>query len=204
MPDIKELFKESFINRKSFLEKKFNEWKNCKTERGKAKIIVNLIQIEPSHLAEPWILDQVINWMKEHDKNKEYLQEAFISKGDRDILTDRQRVNLAKTTFLDHKVKRLKTEKGCSEQRVIRDIVLNSKNEILTEDPEAAIKQELKRHRKKIGKNSLPWPYYGRDFIIKSDGEGGQYLEIPIKDKPIEFSGHTLFGNTTFQFPIKK
>ena len=69
------------------------EWLDLKSERKKKDLIVELIQLEPSHLAVDWILDQVIKWMKDHEKNKDYLSEAFISKGVRNTLTEKQREN---------------------------------------------------------------------------------------------------------------
>ena len=199
----KELFQQSIQNRHEFLEEKFNELLNCKTERGKAKIIIELIQLEPSHLAEPWILDQVIKWMKDHEKNKDYLSEAFISKGVRNTLTEKQRENLAKTTFLYFKVKNLKIKKG-SQDKAIREIVLNSKDETLTEQAETAIKQKLKRYRKKIDKRTLPWPYYGLDFVLIDKGTDQERLEFSLFNKPVTIGDAAFFGNTTFTYPVKK
>jgi len=200
---IKEEFIKACKNRQCYLEKKFKEWKNSKTERDKAKIIITLIQLEPSHLAEAWILDQVIKWMKNHEKNIDYLQEAFIVKGDRDILTKKQRENLARTTFLYFKLKNLTNEKG-SQGKAIREFILNSEDEKLAEEPETALKQKLKRYRKKIDKRALPYPYYGLDCAITYNEEGQRCLEFYTFNKPITIKGVPIFGNTTIKYPIKK
>jgi len=201
--DIKKLFQQSIKNRQEFLEEKVNEWLNCMDESKKAKIIIKLIQLEPSHLAEPWVLDQVIKWLRDYEKNKDYLQETFIAKGIRNTLTQKQRDNLAKNTFTYFKVKNLEKKKG-SQAKAIRDFVLNSDDDNLPEDAELAIKQRLKRYRKKIDEKILPWPYYGRDIIIIDEGTDQERLEFYLFNKPVTTGDVTLIGNTKITFPRKK
>ena len=106
----KEVFKKSIENRKNFLDQKKSEWLSCDSELQKKNIIVELIQLEPSHLAEDWILDQVIKWMKEREENIDYLNAAFIARGKRDELTEKRRENLARASFIDHKIKKIAEE----------------------------------------------------------------------------------------------
>ena len=81
MKYLEDVYKQSIKNRYDFLEKKKNEWIDCNSERQKKDLIVKLIQLEPSHLAEDWILDQVIKWLKDRKNNSQYLEAAFIKKG---------------------------------------------------------------------------------------------------------------------------
>jgi hypothetical protein len=200
---ISELFLEAIQNRKKFLDAKFKEWTNCKTERCKAKIIIKLIQLESSHLAEGWILNQVILWMKDFQKCKGYLEEAFISKGERGLLTERQRENLARATFENFKVKKL-TDKVGSQAKAIREIICQSDDDDLPDEPETALKQKLKRYRKNIDKRTLPFPYYGLDIIESGRGTDQHEIELYIFNQPIEIEGTVLFGNTKITFPLNK
>jgi len=192
----------SLRNRFSFLEGKKLEWLNCESERKRKKLIVELIQLEPSHLAEDWVLDQIIKWMKDRQKNLEYLKASFVAKGIRDELTENQRDNLAKASFLDHKVKKKSVDEG-SKIGAIRKIVLNS-DESIPEEAELAIKQKLKRYKKSLDSRTLPYPYYGKDIVEVDRGNENHRLELYLKNKPVECNGRALFGNTTYTIPLKK
>jgi hypothetical protein len=201
--DILKFLHDAENNRKNFLENKFKAWAECKKESGKAKIIIELIQLEPSHLAEAWILNQVILWLKDYKKNIDYIREAFITKGKRNILTERQRENLANKTFLEFKVKKLKREKG-SQGKAIREFVLKSDDDNIPQEAEMAIKQRLMRYRKKLDKRTLPYPYYGLDIVKMDKGTEQERLVEYIYNKPIQIGDAVFFGNTTIKHPIKK
>ncbi|MBL7203251.1 MAG: hypothetical protein ISS63_02810 [Desulfobacteraceae bacterium] len=198
-----DLYKQSKVNRFNFLQKKKQEFLNCTSERKRKNLIVELIQLEPSHLAEDWILDQVIKMMKDRQNNIDYLQAAFISRGKRAELTENQRDTLAKTSFLSHKISQMAEKKG-SQIAAIRSIVLESDDDALPEQAEKAIEQKLKRYRKALDNRELPFPYYGLDFIECDEGNENQRIEFYIFDKPIIYKSHALFGSTKISIPAKK
>jgi hypothetical protein len=197
-----ELFKQSIKNRFNFLEAKKREWLDLKSESKKKKLIVELIQLDPSHLAEDWILDQVIKWMKDRKNNIDYIHGAFIAKGNRKELTENQRNSLAKTSFEFHKISKAVQKTG-SRAKAVREIVLKSDDDDLPEQPEKAIEQKLKRYRKALDDRVLPFPYYGKDFLEVDKGNENHRIEFYIFNKPITLADHACFGNTTFSYPVK-
>ncbi|MFO7555305.1 MAG: hypothetical protein R6W88_08890 [Desulfobacterales bacterium] len=197
-----ELFTQSLKNRFEFLEVKKREWIELDSERKKKAFIVKLIQLEPSHLAEDWILDQVIKWLKDWQNNIDYIKAAFIAKGCREELTEQQRDNLARTSFLSHKISKEAKTAG-SRAKAIRKIILESDDDDLPEQPEQALGQKLKRYRKVLNSRVLPFPYYGHDFIEVDRGNENHRIEFHIFNKPGIVNDHALFGNTTFSYSIK-
>lgn len=199
-----DLYKQSKVNRFYFLEEKKRKWLNCESERKKKDLIVELIQLEPSHLAEDWVLDQIIKMMKDRQNNLDYIQAAFVAKGRRSELTESQRGNLAKTSFLSHQID-AKKKGGGSQAAAIREIVLQSDDDNLPEQAEKAFEQRLKRYRKALDKRELPYPYYGLDCVECDEGNEKQRIEFYIFDKPVtNANGLALFGNTTISIPTKK
>lgn len=210
MSDMKmlfDLYKESKVNRFHFLEKKKREFLDCTSDRKRKNLIAELIQLEPSHLAEDWILDQVIKMMKDRQNNIDYLQAAFIAKGKRNELTENQRANLAETSFLSHKIKKMSENKSISKvgaaTRILADLPQTEISN-LPDQPANAIMQRLKRYREALDKRPLPFPYYGLDFIEVDEGNENQRIEFYIFDKPIIYEGHALFGSTTISIPARK
>ena len=197
-----ELFKQSLTNRFIFLEAKKKEWLDLKSERKKKDLIVELIQLEPSHLAEDWILDQVIKWMKDRQKNIDYINAAFVAKGKREDFTEKQRNNLARTSFESHKIGKA-AEKTGSRAKAIRKLVLASEDDNLPEEPEKAIEQKLKRYRKALNNRILAFPYYGLDCLEVDKGNQNHRIEFYIFNKPVILAEHAFFGNTTFSIPLK-
>lgn len=196
------LFNQSIENRFNFLEQKKREWLALKSERKKKSLIVELVQLEPSHLAEDWILDQVIKWLKDRQNNIDYINAAFIAKGQRAELTETQRDNLAQTTFLWHNISKT-AEKAGSQIEAIRKLVLASDDDNLPEQTEKAIEQKLKRYRKALSNRGLPFPYYGLDFIEVDKGNENHRIEFHLFNKPIVIDGHAFFGGTTLSYPLK-
>jgi len=197
-----ELFKQSVTNRFNFLEAKKKEWLDLKSKRQKKNLIVELIQLEPSHLAENWILDQIIKWMKNRQKNIDYINAAFIAKGKREELTEKQRNNLARTSFESHKIGTAARKTG-SRAKAIRKLVLASEDDSLPEQAEKAIEQKLKRYRKALDKRVLPFPYYGLDCLEVYQGNENHRIEFYIFNKPVILAEHAYFGNTTFSILLK-
>lgn len=195
-----EILKESMKNRKLFLEKKKQEFVNCESERKCKNLIIELIQLEPSHLAEDWIMDQIIKWMKDRKNNLDILTSAFISKGIRDEPTNKQKETLAENFFLNHKIESL-TETSGSKVGAIRSIVLGFEN-FNSEDPEMALLQKLKRYKKAMAGRTLPFPYYGLDIVEFDRGNKNHRLEIYLCGMPAEINGKKLFGDTVITYPL--
>jgi len=215
---LEEEFRLSVKNRLNFLKQKKREWSECESEREKKDIIVELIQLEPTHLAEDWILNQVINWMKDRQNNLDYLNAAFITKGKRDEITEKQRDDLAKAWFSYHKIEKI-AEKKVHKIDAIRTVVMASKDDnFLPQDAafdlkiwlekqrkkEMAVKQKLKRYKKVLDARSLPYPYYGKDIAIVDYGNENYRIELFISNKPIVANGVAIFGDTKMSFPVKK
>lgn len=197
-----ELFNQSIINRFNFLETKKREF-DLKSERKKKNLIVELIQLESSHLAEDWILNQVIKWLKDRQKNIDYINAAFIAKGKRQELTEKQHDNLAKTSFMWHNIQKT-AEKTSSRAWAIRELVLSSDDDSLPKQAEKSIEQKLKRYRKALNTRTLPFPYYGLDFIEVDKGNENHRIEFHIFNKPVIADGSAFFGNTIISCPVKK
>jgi hypothetical protein len=161
----KELVELSKANRSDFLQEKRSEWKNAATERDRAQIIIELIQLEPTHLFEPWILKQVVAWLMDRRSNIENLRSAFISKGLRDEPTDDQIKTLAKKAILSHTADEIAKKDGIPKERAYRKIVLGSADDNLPDDAEKAVKKRIMDYRAKVRSRKLPYPYFGKDII---------------------------------------
>lgn len=207
MKPLFDLYKQSKVNRFHFLEKKKQEFIECTSDRERKNFIAKLIQLEPSHLAEDWILDQVIKMLRDRQNNLDYLEAAFISKGRRNELTEKQREKLAKTSFLAHKINQTVENRNTTKKGAITHILADlpeSEDDKLPEQPGAAIEQRLKRYTKTLDKRTLPFPYYGLDFLECDAGTEQQRVEFYIFDKPITGENYSVFASTTISIPVKK
>jgi hypothetical protein len=231
MKDLEHLYKQSIKNRRDFLEKKKIAWVDCNSERQKKDIIVKLIQLEPSHLAEDWILDQVIKWLKDRKNNLQYLEAAFMKKGKRNEIQNSN--NMAEVFFLFNKIEKVKKRKNCKRREAIKVYLLTEDekqlipneiktllNEVATgvnlaplkatrfayeklEKITNALEQRLKRFRRYLDKRLVPYPYYGLDFLLINMGTENERLEVHISKKPITSADGkiALFGDTKMSFP---
>ncbi len=204
---IGDLFKQSIENRFEFLEAKKREFIACTSERKRKALVVELIQLEPSHLAEEWILDQVIKMMKDRSAiNIGYLKDAFISKGKRQEMTEPQRAQLAETSFLYHDIKQYAGRKRIKERSAVRCYIADlpaSEDENMPSQPVEALEQRIKRYKKKISERKLPFPYYGLDFMEYDRGNEHHRIEFIISDKPLTIGEQALFSNTKITFHAK-
>lgn len=196
-------------NRQSFLEQKKQEFINASSEHERKQLIVELIQLEASHLAEDWVLDQVIKLLKEREKNLDFLKDAFIARGKRDENTEGQKHKMAEDFFLKLEVEALSQEKRISKNESIRQFVLNSDENSLPvtgEDPENSIKQLLKRFDKKMKKlkeGELPRPYYGKDCIEFDKGNELYRIEFYFENVRVDVGGQIHFAEKlTYSHPL--
>jgi hypothetical protein len=230
--DLENLWKQSKVNRFNFLEAKKKQWLNYSSQLKRNKLIVDLIQLEPSHLAENWILDQVIKWLKDRKNHAQFLEAAFTKKGKRDEI--RNSDDIAKTFFLFNRIERIRKNNHISRKKAIELYLLTEDDEhILSDDikrilsesasgfnvayPEkiqsaykkvekkvTAIEQRFKRYRTILDKRKLPYPYYGLDFIDGYDENGNPKVDFHIFNKPVILGDSALFGTTKISYPLVK
>jgi len=216
----KEFLQQAAINRLNFLESKKREWLECPTQKEKNTMIAELIQLEASHLAEPWIQDQVIKWLKDRENNFDYLEMAFLKKGKRAEVTVNQYNSRAEAFFLFNRIKELATKQRISFKKATGEYLLGNlilpesggvefsdaaSEEKFQKDTEALI-QKYKRFLKVIDKRTLPFPYYGLDVVEFDKGNENERLEVYIDQKPLKsLDGKiALFGSLKMSFPITK
>ena len=131
-----------------------------KAERQIAELIAEVVKAEPSHLSEPWILREVIGWMRRRDC-KDFLQAAFMDEVGRDRRTEKKERRLALDFYLINKVDRLRADQGCSIEKAC---------ELLGEPDIKKYYKERNTHRQMCEKRdktrkSMPYPYFGRDIF---------------------------------------
>jgi len=171
LPKTKKMIKVAKANRKKFLARYKKRFKK-ENDRNRARIIIKLIQLEPSHLTEPWILRQVIEWLRNHRKNKYYLEAAFVSKGKRMRLSKKQKIKLRKDFLLAQKIDQMVAKEKISKGSVFKEIVLKSDTDNMPEQAELSIKRDYYAFKKKIKNRDLPFPYYGCDIdVYEDDGQ---------------------------------
>jgi hypothetical protein len=80
-----------------------------KVEYEILKIMSDLIKLEASHLAESWILKQVVDWMREY-KYKDSLEEIFIKQTNRDRPTPDEEFSQFKYFAVYNRIEALRNE----------------------------------------------------------------------------------------------
>jgi hypothetical protein len=154
-----------------------------RVEQEISKIISYLIKLEPSHLSEPWILQQIIDWLREY-KCRDYIKEVFVNRTDRDQMTESKYRNMAYDLFLYERIEKIKsdvlkrTKKKLPNEKAFEKFVYDQ-----VEEPNPMFPMPLRaygnsmrkfinrigkiyyRHQKRLkNQSALPFPYYGRDF----------------------------------------
>ncbi len=178
-------------NRKEFLSPYKEKFIKSESKKERSKIISKLIAIEPSHLTEPWIIKEVVNWMR--DRNSfDSLEEAFIKSPKRYASTEKQMFKEARDFFVKNSIDRIITEEGVSVREACRRLVIRisdimSKFKEINQnfkgdkflgwdindgnhDLELAIRQ-VYQNAKNQPERLLPWPYYGKDVEVDENGE---------------------------------
>jgi len=169
-------------NREEFLTPYKEKFRKSKSEKERSKIISELIAIEPSHLNEPWIIKEVVNWMR--DRNSfDFLEEAFIKSPKKYASTAQQELNQARDFFVRNRIDRIITEEGVSVRKACSRLYLQiidfncEGNKYLgwdvtdeKETLERAIRQ-VYHNAKEQSERLLPWPYYGKDVEIDENGK---------------------------------
>ena len=158
-----------------------NDRKRSKVEKEIAEVIATLIKREPSQLAEPWILRQVVEWMREH-RYKDFIDDIFIKQKGRDRPTPDEEFNLFKDWDVYEHIEKLRNEAKRRTGKKLPVLAACKKlaflqgekpNKLLPRWSESNEEQELwvsikkvyYRYKKSLNNNKLPYPY--------SDGMGG-------------------------------
>lgn len=138
------------------------------------KIIVELIKLEPSHLDEDWIRDEIIDWLRRRDRI-DLVEEAFMHQTDRKQPTEREMEARSKDFHVAHAVDQLCKEKGIPKIAAFRELVLNWEDYNFFEfsedcqQPEGVIKKRYYDYRKRKKRDWLPYPYFGFDVALRHD-----------------------------------
>ena len=161
-------------NREAFLapyRKKFDETEPMSRQR--ADIVIELIKKAPSHLKEPWILDEVIRWLRKNDC-REFLEEAFLSQEDPTRHTEEETRQISRELALIQEVDeimatRVKSVLGACEYLVNKNLTALLRNR-RTVNPAAVLARQYHRCKSKhlrlakTMKRKLPFPYWGEDI----------------------------------------
>jgi hypothetical protein len=158
-----------------------------KTKREIAKIIIDLIKREPSHLAEEWILWMVIDWLRNPDY-RDFLEAAFIEETGRNRQTPQQQRRFLQDYFFMEAINKIRHEQGVSIRKAC-DILADRQAEDATKnfiyptwDAERQNQDlgELMRKKYHQAKDNrylkvmrdraadwkqMPYPYWGRDIV---------------------------------------
>jgi hypothetical protein len=152
-----------------------------KVEYEILKIMSDLIKLEASHLAESWILKQVVDWMREY-KYRDSLEEIFIKQTNRDRPTPDEEFSQFKYFAVYNRIEALRNEakrrggKKISIMNACRLLAFmqgEKPNKLYPQWDNDNEEQELWRsirknyylHKATLKNRKLPFPY--------SDGMGG-------------------------------
>ena len=180
-------------NRRKFLEGKRQEFESTNEPKKRAKIVIELLKLEPSHLDERWIYSEIIKWMR--DKNSVYyLKKAFIYETGRDRMTEIERARIANDFFTYDDVLRISSEEAKSIDASIW--VLSDRNSDSEIDAYTKIKKRYYRHLKRSKWARLPIPYWGLD-IFEEKRNGKTVIIARLFDMKIGIGENRGFESVT-------
>lgn len=148
-------------------------------KQKRVKIISQLIELEPSHISEPWIIKEVIYLLR--DRNSfDIIEEIFIKAPKRGTRTKNKKLNEARDFYVVNDIDKIIAEKNVSVREACSVLALQEyeKKEryyLLWDtndeghDLEKAIRQVYNK-AKNPSTRCLPWPYYGRDVEVDENG----------------------------------
>ena len=133
--DFQKLLAKAKANRDSFLapykedfdsltlEMQQTEDENTKRKlfKKRAKIIIDLIKVEPSHKDEPWIAEELTEWLRRHDC-LDFTEEAFMAQKGRRRPTEEQRKQWARDFFLVEEVHKIIAEAKAQDKKRLERI----------------------------------------------------------------------------------
>jgi hypothetical protein len=160
-------------NREKFLakyKKKFDALDPLIGRRKRAKIIVDLIKAEPSHIDEFWIRREVERWLL--DPNcRDYLDAIKPP-------TEKSRLKMVRDTMIFDRVENLMKQgvgvtKAC--QKLAINIYMRDVDNWLTlsvKDEDSQLDEKIRKiyYREKERRETQLKPYYGRDIRVEPRG----------------------------------
>lgn len=193
-----DLISTAIENRKQFLTPYRKRFQNTKTKKEGVKIIAELIQLEPSHLSEPWIVKEVIAWLRDRECC-DFLEDVFIKAQKRVARTEDQRKRAVRDFYVVHAINEIIAEKNISAREACRVLAIQEyekmekakKSRYLARqehekeehyyllwniadenlDLQKALRQVYNNAKKKPEKLNPPYPYYGRDIEVEENGK---------------------------------
>jgi hypothetical protein len=154
-------------------------------KRKQAKIISKLIEIEPSHLSESWIIKQVISWLGDRDC-ADFIEDIFVRAPKRKVATEKQKNKYMSDYFILKHIDEIINDKGVSIRKackLLMNRIIHSDKRYHylwdTEDAKQKLDGEiiLERYKYAKKKQSLqskdypPYPYFGRDIEDEENGK---------------------------------
>jgi len=175
-------------NRKNFLAPYREKFEKADTTKKRAKIISELIELEPSHLSEPWIIKQVIAWLRDWHKHMDFIDDIFVKAPKKYAQTEDQRRREVRDFYVMDDIDKIikETEVSIREAcKILANRIYGTDNQFYLlwdttnedQDLEKSIRQIYTIAKKKITEVNPPYPYYGRDIDVDENG------------KPIIFGG---------------
>ena len=161
-------------NRAVFLGAHRYKFHKAATRQKKAEIIVELIKLEPSHLDESWIRNEIINWLRRHDCI-DFVEAAFMAQTGRNRPTEKQTYQTVRDHFLVKKIDQIIKLRKCSRETAFKILAgqqaerpnrlypLWDENN-LDHQLELVLKKAYRRHIRRQKVRALPIPYYGHDI----------------------------------------
>jgi len=172
---------EAKANRAAFLKPYREKFAAASSRKEKAEIIAELVEIEPDHLSEPWILAETISWLRDFRECQDHIESTFIKAPKRRDPTEDQKRDSDFGGFIVWHVDKLRRE-GYSIKSAI--------GKLLDRIPEGAadyykwdlktldqkdlvenIRKFYSKWKKRLSKKTLPHPYYGHNVIVDEKGE---------------------------------
>ena len=171
-------------------------------------IIKEMIELEPSHVEEPWIAKEITYWTR-YGLHENLIQ-VFARKGDKEVLTNDDRFKKAKAFFLIYKIHEIMEKDKCSKAKAYKELANQQAKEpnpiypqynyeTPNQQLELMLEKKYKEAKKLLrGKQELPRPYWGRDIFLDGD-------ELIHRQRArVDFKGIPMFGDWELRIPINR
>lgn len=193
-------------NRRKYLESERVKFELSENKKKRAEQIIKLMKLEPSHILEPWIAEELIKWMRERDREYD-LEKAFVLKKNRTGREiKRTRETIIRQFFLYEEIERI-----CASNRnytkkqaffVLSELQADTPNPLFPmhgqedKDIEGLIKKDYFAHQSRIRTGRfLPHPYWGLDVY---ESRENNELVISAHNVKVQYAGDTFFGKWTY------
>jgi hypothetical protein len=178
-------------NRQAFLDPYRLKFESTSDEKARAEIVITLLKIEPSHLTEPWIVTEVVRWMRKSEYLP-WLEEGFIAQKGRVRPTHDQEIRLARKFFLKERVDAIQEDLLLSKEKVFARL---AERETDGDDQKDSIKHKYYRFENPLEKRTLPFPYLGHDVEVRADGT----CHLILHHRKVQKGNHPGYGTYTLE-----